>query len=132
MFELTEKRALVTGASGAIGGAIARALHQQGASVGLSGTRRDALDSLAADLGDRVAGVGGCEAVEGKRATAGGAASNRGAEYVRGPEFEVPGDGGFRAAGRHEGHRSESQDRTAVASGAHRVPLPCSPPGPAL
>ena len=52
MFELTGKRALVTGASGGIGGAIARALHGQGASVGLSGTRRDALDSLASDLGD--------------------------------------------------------------------------------
>lgn len=52
MFELTGKRALVTGASGSIGGAIARALHAQGASVGLSGTRRDALESLAADLGD--------------------------------------------------------------------------------
>ena len=52
MFELTDKRALVTGASGGIGGAIARALHGQGASVGLSGTRRDALDSLASDLGD--------------------------------------------------------------------------------
>jgi len=52
MFELTGKRALVTGASGSIGGAIARALHAQGASVGLSGTRREALESLAADLGD--------------------------------------------------------------------------------
>ena len=48
MFELTGKRALVTGASGAIGGAIARALHRQGAIVGLSGTRREALDALAA------------------------------------------------------------------------------------
>ena len=52
MFELTGKRALVTGASGSIGGAIARALHAQGASVGLSGTRREALETLAADLGD--------------------------------------------------------------------------------
>jgi 3-oxoacyl-[acyl-carrier protein] reductase len=51
MFELTGKRALVTGASGGIGGAIARALHAQGAIVGLSGTRREALDALAADLG---------------------------------------------------------------------------------
>lgn len=51
MFELTGKRALVTGASGGIGGAIARALHAQGAVVGLSGTRRDALDSLAVELG---------------------------------------------------------------------------------
>ncbi len=53
MFELTGKRALVTGASGAIGGAIARVFHQQGAIVGLSGTRREALDALAAELGDR-------------------------------------------------------------------------------
>jgi 3-oxoacyl-[acyl-carrier protein] reductase len=53
MFELTGKRALLTGASGGIGGAIAKALHQQGAIVGLSGTRQEALDSLAGDLGDR-------------------------------------------------------------------------------
>ncbi len=54
MFELTGKRALVTGASGAIGGAIARAFHAQGASVAISGTKRDALDKLAAELVDRV------------------------------------------------------------------------------
>src|SRR3972149_3165692 len=53
MFELTDKRALVTGASGAIGGAIARALHARGAFVGLSGTRREALDTLAGELGGR-------------------------------------------------------------------------------
>lgn len=53
MFELTDKRALVTGASGAIGGAIARALHGQGAIVGLSGTRRDALEALAGELAGR-------------------------------------------------------------------------------
>jgi 3-oxoacyl-[acyl-carrier protein] reductase len=52
MFELTGKRALVTGASGAIGGAIARAFHHQGATVVLSGTKRDALNALAAELGD--------------------------------------------------------------------------------
>jgi 3-oxoacyl-[acyl-carrier protein] reductase len=54
MFELTDKRSLVTGASGAIGGAIARAFHRQGATVAISGTRRDALDALASELGDRV------------------------------------------------------------------------------
>lgn len=54
MFELTGKRALVTGASGSIGGGIARALHAQGAIVALSGTKKDALDSLAGQLGDRV------------------------------------------------------------------------------
>jgi 3-oxoacyl-[acyl-carrier protein] reductase len=54
MFELNGKTALVTGASGAIGGAIARALHKQGATVALSGTRRDALDALAGELGGRV------------------------------------------------------------------------------
>jgi 3-oxoacyl-[acyl-carrier protein] reductase len=53
MFSLEGKRALVTGASGGIGGAIARALHGAGASVALSGTRRDALEALAADLGER-------------------------------------------------------------------------------
>ena len=53
MFDLTGKAALVTGASGAIGGAIAKALHAQGAKVGLSGTRRDALDALAVTLGER-------------------------------------------------------------------------------
>ena len=54
MFDLNGKTALVTGASGAIGGAIARALHAQGATVALSGTRKDALDAVAAALGDRV------------------------------------------------------------------------------
>src|SRR6478609_2788021 len=54
MFDLTGKTALVTGASGGIGGAIARALHQQGATVAISGTRRDALDGLAGELGERV------------------------------------------------------------------------------
>ncbi|MEQ8321098.1 MAG: 3-oxoacyl-[acyl-carrier-protein] reductase [Rhodospirillales bacterium] len=53
MFDLTDKRALVTGASGGIGGAIARALHAQGASVALSGTRVEALEAVASDLGDR-------------------------------------------------------------------------------
>jgi 3-oxoacyl-[acyl-carrier protein] reductase len=51
MFELTGKRALVTGASGGIGGAIARMLAAQGASVALSGTRREALDRLAGEIG---------------------------------------------------------------------------------
>lgn len=53
MFDLTGKTALVTGASGGIGGAIARVLHTQGAVVGLSGTRVEALDNLAAELGTR-------------------------------------------------------------------------------
>jgi 3-oxoacyl-[acyl-carrier protein] reductase len=54
MFDLTGKTALVTGATGGIGGAIARAFHQQGATVAVSGTRRDVLDQLAAELKDRV------------------------------------------------------------------------------
>ena len=54
MFDLTGKTALITGASGAIGGAIARGLHAQGATVAISGTRREELDKLAAILGDRV------------------------------------------------------------------------------
>ena len=53
MFDLTGKSALVTGASGGIGAAIARALHAQGASVALSGTKVEALEALAAELGDR-------------------------------------------------------------------------------
>jgi len=57
MFDLSNKRALVTGASGAIGGAIARALHGAGASVALSGTREPALKSLADELGDRASVV---------------------------------------------------------------------------
>ena len=51
MFDLTGKTALVTGASGGIGGAIAKALHAQGAKVVLSGTRQEALDALKAELG---------------------------------------------------------------------------------
>jgi 3-oxoacyl-[acyl-carrier protein] reductase len=54
MFELNDKTALVTGATGGIGGAIARALHGQGATVALSGRQRDKLDQLAAELGNRV------------------------------------------------------------------------------
>ena len=54
MFDLTSRTALVTGASGGIGGAIARTLHVAGATVAISGTRREALDALAADLKERV------------------------------------------------------------------------------
>ena len=54
MFDLTGKTALVTGASGGIGRAIAAALYGQGATLVISGTRRDALDALAGDLGERV------------------------------------------------------------------------------
>lgn len=54
MFDLTGKKALVTGATGGIGEAIARALHQAGAIVGLHGTRVEKLEALAAELGDRV------------------------------------------------------------------------------
>jgi 3-oxoacyl-[acyl-carrier protein] reductase len=53
MFDLSGKAALVTGASGGIGGAIARALHRQGATVTLSGTRADALERLKGSLGER-------------------------------------------------------------------------------
>jgi len=51
MFDLTGQSALVTGATGGIGGAIARALHAQGATVAISGTRREALEALASELG---------------------------------------------------------------------------------
>jgi 3-oxoacyl-[acyl-carrier protein] reductase len=53
MFDLTGKNALVTGASGGIGADIARCLHAAGASVGLSGTRVEPLESLALELGQR-------------------------------------------------------------------------------
>lgn len=55
MYDLSEKRALVTGATGGLGGAIAKALHQAGASVALSGTRKEKLEEVAHQLGDRVA-----------------------------------------------------------------------------
>jgi 3-oxoacyl-[acyl-carrier protein] reductase len=53
MFDLSGKTALVTGATGGIGGAVARALHAQGATVALSGTRREVLETLAGELGAR-------------------------------------------------------------------------------
>jgi 3-oxoacyl-[acyl-carrier protein] reductase len=54
MFDLTGLNALVTGATGGLGGAMARALHKQGATVAISGTRKDALEALAGELGSRV------------------------------------------------------------------------------
>ena len=54
MFELSGKTALVTGATGTVGATIARSLHGQGATVAISGTRREVLDRLAAELGGRV------------------------------------------------------------------------------
>ena len=54
MFDLTGKRALVTGATGGIGGAIAKALHGQGATVAISGTREEKLQALAGELQERV------------------------------------------------------------------------------
>ena len=53
MFDLSQKRALITGASGGIGGAIARALHGQECEVALSGTRLEALEALKSELGER-------------------------------------------------------------------------------
>ena len=68
MFDLTGKRALVTGASGGIGGAVARALHAAGAEVALSGTRESPLRELAEKLGERAhvvtADLGDAAAVE--------------------------------------------------------------------
>jgi len=54
MFDLSGKTALVTGASGGIGGAIARSLHAQGATVGLGGRNEEALNALAGELGENV------------------------------------------------------------------------------
>ncbi len=64
MFDLTGRTALVTGASGGIGGAIARALHAQGAHVVLSGTREAALAELASQMGDRVSSLA-CDLADG-------------------------------------------------------------------
>jgi len=54
MFDLTGRKALVTGATGDLGEAIARTLHARGAAVGIHGTRQEKLEALAAELGDRV------------------------------------------------------------------------------
>ena len=54
MFDLSGRKALVTGATGGIGEEVARALHAAGATVGLHGTRVEKLEGLAAELGDRV------------------------------------------------------------------------------
>jgi 3-oxoacyl-[acyl-carrier protein] reductase len=64
MFSLSGKTALVTGASGGIGRSIAFTLHAQGARVVLSGTRREALDALAAELGERTS-VAPCDLGDG-------------------------------------------------------------------
>ncbi len=68
MFDLTGKNVLITGASGGIGGEIARALHGAGATVALSGTRVEPLQALANELGERVhvlpCNLGDKEAVE--------------------------------------------------------------------
>jgi 3-oxoacyl-[acyl-carrier protein] reductase len=63
MFDLTGKTALITGASGGIGGAIAKALHAQGATVVLSGTKVEALEKLAAELGASMNARGGAYTV---------------------------------------------------------------------
>lgn len=69
MFDLSGKSALVTGASGGIGGAIARHLHGAGAIVGLSGTRVEALQALAGELGERCA-VLPCDLADGEAVAA--------------------------------------------------------------
>jgi len=84
MFDLSGKMALVTGASGGIGGAIARALHAQGAHVVLSGTREEALSELRAELGDR-ASVAVCDLAD--AASVDGLVAS--AEAAAGMELEI-------------------------------------------
>lgn len=57
MFDLSGKKALVTGATGGIGGAIAKTLHQAGAEIALSGSKQEKLDALVADYGARACGI---------------------------------------------------------------------------
>ena len=57
MFDLSGKRALVTGATGGLGGAIARQLHARGAHVALSGTRAEKLEALQSELGERASAI---------------------------------------------------------------------------
>ena len=122
MFDLTGKTALVTGATGAIGGAIARALHAQGAMVALSGTRREVLDVLAGPLplvgvGDRGTGGGGeqphhalVERVEGRR----GVAVDVERSHVRGVVV---------VHGRqHDGHGQVGADTVLVGGGLELRP----------
>ena len=68
MFDLGNKNALITGASGGIGGSIARALHRHGANVTISGTRRAALEEIATELGER-AYVTTCDLTHGEAPT---------------------------------------------------------------
>jgi 3-oxoacyl-[acyl-carrier protein] reductase len=84
MFDLSGKMALVTGASGGIGGAIARALHAQGAHVVLSGTREEALSALRAELGER-ASVAVCDLAD--PASVDGLVAS--AEMAAGMELEI-------------------------------------------
>ena len=75
MFDLTGKTALITGASGGIGGEIAKALHAQGATVTLTGRKKEALDALASELGERVhVVVGDLSSAEGANAVVSAAA----------------------------------------------------------
>lgn len=80
MFNLTGKTALVTGATGGIGGAVARALHAQGATIVLSGTREAVLQDLAKELGERAfvaaANLSDPESVDGLVAIAEGTAGS--------------------------------------------------------
>jgi len=118
MFDLSGKAALVTGASGGIGGAIARALHKQGATVTLSGTRADALEKLKGELGERR---------EGRRAGAG--------EHHRRPlAMQRAGDGAAdaaRGAGHQRGLAGQVEHASSTTSfrdrrGASKMRLSCA------
>ena len=119
MFRLDGKSALVTGASGGIGAAIARTLHAQGAAVALSGTRRDALEQLAAELGERAYSLPGRPARCDSDRCAGrdGGTGGGPARHSRQQRRNDP---------RHAG---AAHERCRLAGGAGCRPLGAVPPG---
>ena len=123
MFDLSGKVALVTGASGGIGGAIAEALHAQGAAVALSGRRADALEALAARLGEGAHALP-CDLAD-REALA--ALPERAAEAAGAPAILVHCGGITRDGSRapHEGRGLAGGPRRSTSAPASCSPAPC-------